>query len=397
MVESLQRHGLIEPRETVKDGRRPERTVYGITEAGRLEFVDWLTELISTPVKEYPQFEAGLSLIGGLTPGRCGRLLELRCRPEHESPQHGVDPPAASSQELPRLFLIEADYRTPSRRPSSSSSSWRAEISGGSLEGVEFWREFHRQYRPAGDDPQHEQPDPGRGARTPRPGTSARGGPASGTRPRGRTHDSQRAPDRPRSTHRSAPCLHDHAIRPPSTSRSGQDLSRRRPRPPGPHLRGGARHRVRPARPERRRQVHHRQGAHHAVASRLRHAPSSPAATCSATRRGAPAHRLVGQKPPSTSRPPAREPPPAGPPVRAAGRSAAPPGRRAARPLRPGRRGRAGHPHLQRRDAAQARRGHGAGAPARGAVPRRADHRPRPRGRGRACGTRSAGWPATRA
>jgi DNA-binding PadR family transcriptional regulator len=36
VVESLQKHGLIAPRETVKDGRRPERTVYEITSAGRL-------------------------------------------------------------------------------------------------------------------------------------------------------------------------------------------------------------------------------------------------------------------------------------------------------------------------------------------------------------------------
>jgi DNA-binding PadR family transcriptional regulator len=48
VVESLHKHGLIAPRETVKDGRRPERTVYEITPAGRLEFVDWLAELIGT-------------------------------------------------------------------------------------------------------------------------------------------------------------------------------------------------------------------------------------------------------------------------------------------------------------------------------------------------------------
>ena len=34
VVESLPKHGLIEPRETVREGRRPERTVYAITEAG---------------------------------------------------------------------------------------------------------------------------------------------------------------------------------------------------------------------------------------------------------------------------------------------------------------------------------------------------------------------------
>ena len=75
VVESLHKHGLIAPRETVKDGRRPERTVYEITSAGRLEFVDWLAELIGTPAKDYPTFEAGLSLIGGLPPDDAVGLL----------------------------------------------------------------------------------------------------------------------------------------------------------------------------------------------------------------------------------------------------------------------------------------------------------------------------------
>src|SRR5215213_8215581 len=57
VVEALQKHALIAPRETVKDGRRPERTVYEITSAGRLEFVDWLADLIGIPEKEYHSFE----------------------------------------------------------------------------------------------------------------------------------------------------------------------------------------------------------------------------------------------------------------------------------------------------------------------------------------------------
>jgi DNA-binding PadR family transcriptional regulator len=42
VVDALVRHGLIEVSETVRDGRRPERTVYAITEPGRTEFGDWL-------------------------------------------------------------------------------------------------------------------------------------------------------------------------------------------------------------------------------------------------------------------------------------------------------------------------------------------------------------------
>src|SRR5271170_4384245 len=63
VVESLQRHELIEAQETERKGRRPERTVYAITNAGALELTDWLSELLSTPVKEYRQFEAALSLL----------------------------------------------------------------------------------------------------------------------------------------------------------------------------------------------------------------------------------------------------------------------------------------------------------------------------------------------
>lgn len=37
MVESLQRHGLIVPAETTREGRRPERTVYAPTPTGRTE------------------------------------------------------------------------------------------------------------------------------------------------------------------------------------------------------------------------------------------------------------------------------------------------------------------------------------------------------------------------
>ncbi len=61
IVDALQRGGLIEPQETTREGRRPERTVYRITDTGIHELLDWLGELLSTPVKEYTQFEAGAS------------------------------------------------------------------------------------------------------------------------------------------------------------------------------------------------------------------------------------------------------------------------------------------------------------------------------------------------
>ena len=58
VIELLLRRGFITARATARDGRRPERTVYEITPAGRDELHAWMTDLIAEPVKEYPQFEA---------------------------------------------------------------------------------------------------------------------------------------------------------------------------------------------------------------------------------------------------------------------------------------------------------------------------------------------------
>src|SRR5687767_8291191 len=50
VIRNMDKHGLIEAVENVRDGRRPERTVYRITGSGHAELVDWARELVSTPV-----------------------------------------------------------------------------------------------------------------------------------------------------------------------------------------------------------------------------------------------------------------------------------------------------------------------------------------------------------
>src|SRR6478752_5699554 len=78
VVNNLARHGLIEAMGAGREGRRPERTVYQITEAGRKELDDWMAELVAVPVKEYPQFEAALAELPVLPPGRALELLRDR-------------------------------------------------------------------------------------------------------------------------------------------------------------------------------------------------------------------------------------------------------------------------------------------------------------------------------
>jgi DNA-binding PadR family transcriptional regulator len=149
VVEALTRDGLIEPLETVREGRRPERTVYRITEAGRAELADWLTELLRTPVKEYPQYEAGLSLLPGLPPEEAVALLEERCaRLEAELAEQRATLAEVLAQGLPRLFLVELEYAIALRDAELAyTRSLAEEIAAGTLSGLEQWRELHAEPR----------------------------------------------------------------------------------------------------------------------------------------------------------------------------------------------------------------------------------------------------------
>jgi len=145
VVEGLEKRGLIAARETVREGRRPERTVYEITETGTGELIEWLSELVSTPAKEYLQFEAALSLVAVLSPEEAVSLLQQRATTLRL--QVAARRGARTSVEaagLPRLFTIEDEYVEALQE---AELEWVQrlvkDIEGGSLEGVDEWRYWH--------------------------------------------------------------------------------------------------------------------------------------------------------------------------------------------------------------------------------------------------------------
>src|SRR5258705_5084633 len=75
VVQNLEKHGFIEAAETTREGRRPERTVYQLTDAGREETADWLRDIVGVPEKEFPRLLAGLSVLGVLPPDEVIYLL----------------------------------------------------------------------------------------------------------------------------------------------------------------------------------------------------------------------------------------------------------------------------------------------------------------------------------
>ena len=148
VVEALQREGLIVGLETRREGRRPERTVYGLTEAGRAEFLTWLRELLREPVKEYTQFAAGLSFVPALPPTEAAALLDERVRfLEKEVGEMRSRLDAVMEQGLPRLFLIEAEHELVLRE---AELGWVRElvreIQDGTLDGMPQWRSFHPEH-----------------------------------------------------------------------------------------------------------------------------------------------------------------------------------------------------------------------------------------------------------
>jgi DNA-binding PadR family transcriptional regulator len=145
VVQSLEKHGLIEPQETTREGRRPERTVYTVTDAGRTRFVGWLSELLSTPTKEFTQFEAGLSLAGALPPDDVAELLEERAsRLAAEIHTAETLEQHALAQGLPRLFLVEAEFaRAMKQAEHAFVTALVGQIRAGTLDGIEMWRRYH--------------------------------------------------------------------------------------------------------------------------------------------------------------------------------------------------------------------------------------------------------------
>jgi len=145
VVDSLAKNGLIEAMEATREGRRPERTVYLLTEAGRARLDTWMSELLAEPVKEYPQFEAALSLMPVLHPDAVTELLRTRIRRlQKEIAQARVLLETAHSARLPRLLLIEGEYHVAMREAELSWVQRLAdELQAGTLEGLDGWRHVY--------------------------------------------------------------------------------------------------------------------------------------------------------------------------------------------------------------------------------------------------------------
>lgn len=152
VVGALAREGLIVPVETVHEGRRPERTVYALAEAGRTEYLGWLRELLRESVKEYTQFAAGLAFVAALPPAEAASLLaERECLLEEEVAEKKAALISLVESGLPEFLLVESEHEVALRE---AELLWVrrlvCRIEDGTLGGVEQWEALHSKSRDAG-------------------------------------------------------------------------------------------------------------------------------------------------------------------------------------------------------------------------------------------------------
>jgi DNA-binding PadR family transcriptional regulator len=150
VVGQLAKAGFVSEQETNREGQRPERTLYALTDAGRAELRDWLRELVEQPQHEYPAFVAALSLIGALPPSQVLGLLRERLghlAGRQAEIRELIGTSLANG--VPGLFLIEEEYRlTLLEAESAFVGRLVQRITDPGTDWIGLWADFHGENAP---------------------------------------------------------------------------------------------------------------------------------------------------------------------------------------------------------------------------------------------------------
>jgi DNA-binding PadR family transcriptional regulator len=148
VVQNLEKHGFVEAVDTTRQGKRPERTVYAITAAGKAELEDWMRELLAEPQQEFTSYEAALSIAGVLSPETVIDTLQQRVKTLDSVIRSGREELAEAMKTLPRLFLIEAEYKV---AMAEAEANWTrallTELVDGTMPSMDLWRQFYERLK----------------------------------------------------------------------------------------------------------------------------------------------------------------------------------------------------------------------------------------------------------
>ena len=138
-IERLHEAGLIAVRQTERDQRFPERTVYELTDAGMRVGREWLVDMLSNPRNEFPRFPAALSFVFGLAPDEALVVLEQRAAALRDNLARLERNLAVDSGPMPpRVTLLDGDYL---RATTAAELSWVCGVVDELRSGALTWSE----------------------------------------------------------------------------------------------------------------------------------------------------------------------------------------------------------------------------------------------------------------
>lgn len=136
-IQRLVKAGFVEPIGTARDGARPERTVYALTDSGAAQLDLLVRGYLGTVEREHPVFVAGLAHILHLDREDAADLLRQRAnkvQAELESTKQALQ----AMRDTPRVVLLEVEYAQTVRQ---AELTWLRQVVSDVEDGTLSWIE----------------------------------------------------------------------------------------------------------------------------------------------------------------------------------------------------------------------------------------------------------------
>jgi len=139
-VDRLVQGGLIESVEVTREGKRPERTIYRITEQGQEHFTAQLSEWLEHPAREFPLFTIAISLLGYFPREEAVKKLHRRAvfLEGDIASLEVIQQALLTKYRLPRMVLLENEYTITLKK---AELSWLYALIKDLQSGAFPWRE----------------------------------------------------------------------------------------------------------------------------------------------------------------------------------------------------------------------------------------------------------------
>lgn len=134
-IERLHRSQLIRVVASNRANKRPERTLYELTDEGRRVWREWMLDALETPVRPYSEFPAAIAFIPLLEPDEVLEQLELR-QEKLVSELERIRAIVAETTEIGRLFALEMECL---QATTAAELEWVGSIIGDLRSGSVTW------------------------------------------------------------------------------------------------------------------------------------------------------------------------------------------------------------------------------------------------------------------